>query len=686
MSLRQADKFVKEGNYEAALEAIAQARQLDPSNPYAIAYEERVRTLLRAQRQNSGGTAGASDTSGGNALSPHLEQISKLAIQREQTSAAASTMHQQNASSRKREEEERLRQEELRRAAIHSKLTTFLTRAQQYVARNEFTLAIEELSRALLLDPENMEAKSLEKRVHTLHEEWSKRQEEEKALRALEEERKRQEKLQAELERLQKEQELRKRQEEESRRLAQKEKVEQYLTRSREFLQAGRLQEAQNELAFVVVIDPLNEDVVAMGEQIRTRLEELRQAELELRRQKEEEERKKLEEVKLAVQKHIEDANELAAKGEFGEALRVVTRAFVLDPINEELQECENRLIASQEETLRRADEQRIAEEETNRRKQEEELTQREQAQREQILHRSKAEIEAQQREAGEKIQVHLDKARKHLANQQFEGALAEVALGFLIDPFHEEVKLLEQQVLAARSQAAPNELDAGPPQETQNESSPVATIAAHVAEANRLREQHQYADALEELAKAFILDPLNESVQQCEDAIQKEFARFLNEQVGREHSDDAEVPSTTDSHVKRAKEFIENRSYDEALAEIALGLTENEKDAELRQLEQTVWKLQSKQDTQVKDEQQDEEKARRERLIKMHLLAAEEFVKHTDFTKALDELAKAFVIDPLNSDVVKMEHRLRQQQLRHQHVPSQPLKLVYGGDKAAEG
>ena len=685
MSLRQADKYVKEGNYEAALEAIAQARQLDPSNPYAIAYEERVRSLLRAQQQKSAGKTGTVSSPHEQAMTPHLEQISKLAIQREQSSAAAQSVNQRNASSRKREEEERLRQEELRRAAIHSKITTFMTRAQQYVARNEFTLALNELSRAILLDPENAEAHTLEQKARALQEESNKKKEQERIQREKEEEQKRQQQLQAEMERLQQEQEARKRKDEESRRLAQKEKVAQYIARSRELLQAGRLQEAQNELAFVVVMDPLNSDVAALGEQIRIKQEEIRQAELELRRKKEEEERKRLEELKAAIHKHIENANELAARGEFGEALRVITKAFVLDPINEELQECENKLIAQQEEAIRHAEEQRIAEEEANRQKAEEELKRREQAQREQMLHRTKTEIEAQQREAREKIQVHLDKARQHLANQQFEGALAEVALGFLIDPFHEEVKQLEQEVLAARSRASEQEGDTiPPPDESGTGGNGDDTIAGHVAEANRLRELHEYPQALEELAKAFILDPLNTSVQQCEDAIQKEFAEFQNSQRNRTGSG-RKTDAPANPHVEQARKFIDKKAYDEALAEIALGLAENENDEELRKLEQDVWKLQGQSKPPAKDDQQDEEAAKRDRLIKIHLLAAEEFVKHTDFAKALDELAKAFVIDPLNSEVVKMEHRLRQQQLRHQRVPPQPLKLVYGGDKAAE-
>src|SRR5512147_200034 len=55
--LRNADRLVKEGQYAAALEAIAGAREKDPRNPYAIAYEERVKYLMK---QKEGGAAAGS--------------------------------------------------------------------------------------------------------------------------------------------------------------------------------------------------------------------------------------------------------------------------------------------------------------------------------------------------------------------------------------------------------------------------------------------------------------------------------------------------------------------------------------------------------------------------------------------------------------------------------------------------
>ena len=55
--LKQADKLVREGDYTTALEEIAKARGRDPRNLYALAYEERVRSLVAAQKKKNRSSA-----------------------------------------------------------------------------------------------------------------------------------------------------------------------------------------------------------------------------------------------------------------------------------------------------------------------------------------------------------------------------------------------------------------------------------------------------------------------------------------------------------------------------------------------------------------------------------------------------------------------------------------------------
>ena len=47
--LKQADALVRRGNYLEALDSIRQAKLVDPKNPYADAYEDRVLNLLEGR-------------------------------------------------------------------------------------------------------------------------------------------------------------------------------------------------------------------------------------------------------------------------------------------------------------------------------------------------------------------------------------------------------------------------------------------------------------------------------------------------------------------------------------------------------------------------------------------------------------------------------------------------------------
>lgn len=666
--LRRADKFVKDKSYEAALDAIAKARQLDPTNPYALAYEERVRALMRADKGSVPSQPSKKEVreEDARASPPPLEQISHLAMQQAQSNAAASAMHRHEISARKREEEDRKRQDENRKAALRSKLAASVARAEQYLEKKEFDQSLGEISRALLLDPKNAEVLSFEKRVRDEQEETHRTREKERARQLEEEGRKRQEQLQTERERIRQEQQERKNKDDEARRQAQKQKIDQYLERSSSHLAAGRLQEAQNELAFVVVIEPLNPQVLALQQQIRDAYESQRLAELEHRRKQEEEEKKRQEATKEAIQKHLDNATKLAAAGSFTEALRVVTLAYVLDPLNEQTQSCENKILAAHEADLSRAAADRNEQQEQQRRKEEEERLQFLHAERQQLLEGNNAEIAARSRENQEKCKMHLTRGQEHLSLQQFEGALAEVALAFMIDPFSNEVKQMEHDVRNAQAEYMQGQGEPAVPPPT--DSAAIADqIAEHVAAARRLHEQHEYARALDELARAFILDPLDPSIQKCEEAIQSDLT--LQEQ-GRQNAGPAGQPEEgphSEDRISRAQEFIARQAYDDALSEIALGLALKPGDKILQQLESTVWELKSRSDSgkgESRGSETDEtEQSRRDDLLRSHLQAADGLIRKGELAKALDELAKAFAIDPLNPATSAMESRIRQLQ-----------------------
>ena len=876
--LKQADKLVREGHYASALEEIAKARGRDPRNLYALAYEERVRSLVATQKEKK---PDIDDTEPAEPqpMSATLEHISNLAIVEAQRSAAVAAKQEQDLALRKQEEEDRRKNEELRHNAIESKIAVFIERSKDYLAKGEFNRALDEVARAYLLDPANDKIHETEDFIRKTQEETRIRNDQERIRKEEEENQKRQELLRVQVARMQREKEEKRRREEEARNQAQQQKISQYLNRAQEFLNHGRLDEALSELAFVVVVDPLNEEVLSMERKIRDAQEQEQAEQLEQFRHREEEQRKKREAISNAIQKHIENAERLAKEQKWSEALRVITRAYVLDPMNDALQACEKRIQAAQEEALNIAEEQRRLSEENVRRRQEEELRRLEQAERERVMLGESAETEAKRRADKEKIFHYLTKARGYMSDGRYEDALGEVALAFIVNPFDEDVKRMEHEIITSQNEKKAKEaasVEEDSSVFTADETSEV--IANHLADASQYATDHEYSKALDEVAKAFMLDPLSVAVQQFESQLQAEFRdyqedqhkiqeekslqnalnthktrakEFLNRQAfdealteviegfslspdhpefkaleqqiqnaheqwqekqaedekntriedfefkakeyltkelfedalkiiteaivldperdslklieseiekaqetneKRKHAEEnnkiiqkhlfrakecrvlrnyeeaiseieqalAVDPSREDlisfkkqmqqelanwqlqknqnanqaslkQHVRNAREYLAKNVYDEALMEIALGMTIDRENAELKALEEEIVKTQA--DAEIAELEasprpidSDMKSVERDQLIWIHLRAADELQKQKEFAQALDELAKAYVIDPLNKEVKKAEIRVRQNEIRHAQQTGQTLKLIYPNEKAVGG
>ena len=151
--LKQADRLVREGDYTAALEEIAKARARDPRNLYALAYEERVRSLVASQKEKKPELSGNAPPQPAEPqpMSATLEHISNLAIVEAQRSAAAAVKQEQDIAQRKKEEEERRKNDELRHQAIDTKIVAFLERSKDYLGKEDFNRALDEVARAYLL-------------------------------------------------------------------------------------------------------------------------------------------------------------------------------------------------------------------------------------------------------------------------------------------------------------------------------------------------------------------------------------------------------------------------------------------------------------------------------------------------------------------------------------------------------
>lgn len=646
--LKQADKLVREGNHAAALDEIAKARARDPRNLYALAYEERVRSLVAAQKDKKPEAIPSAEPAAPQPLPAALEHISNLAIVEAQRSAAVAAKQEQEVILKKKEEEDRRKNEELRRQAIETKIATFLTRSKDYLDKGDFDRALDEIARAYLLDPANEKIHGAETNIRKVQEERRLQDEQDRLRKQQDDERKRQDLLRAQVARMQKEKEEKRRKEEEARRYAQQQKINQYLVRAQDFLSNGRLDEALSELAFVVVIDPLNEDVLALERKIRDAQEREQTEQLEQYRRREEEQRKKREAIFTAIQKHIENAERLAGQQKWSEALRVITRAYVLDPVNDALQACEKRILAGQEEALQAAEEQRRITEEAVRRQQEEELRQLEQAERERAVLGESAETEAKLRADKEKILGYLTKARGYMNEERYEDALGEVALAFIVNPFDDGVKQMEQEIIAAQDrikalEAASTEEDLA--SATADEHA--EQISNYLAEASRFASENEFSKALDEVAKAFMLDPLNESIQKFESQLQKEFHEYQEAQ--HKAQEEEARKNAIVKHQTRAKEFLDREAFDEALMEVADGYTFDPDNAVLRNLEQQIQDAYQK----WQDKQAEEEKNTQ---IEDLAVKAKEFLTKESFEEALNAITQALVLDPNRTSLKSME------------------------------
>jgi Flp pilus assembly protein TadD len=679
--LEEADKHIKDGNIDAALEVIRRAQAQDRNNVYALAYVERIQALMSARKAKGGPGKGAS------------QWAPAAALKKAPTPPMADPARKPADSSADRAD--------ARGVAMRHAVDAFLARAREYSSAKNFDRALAELDRAKLLDPNSPGIDALEGEIVQARAEEEARELDLQQKRHRDEEERRRGLIDQELARVRREKEEMRAKEEQARRNAQTQKIQQYLKLAEEYFAAGAFEKASDQLTFVVVIDPLNAAAADIQRKIREIQERQRQDELELRRRKQEEEKQRAEAVRGAIRKNIEMASALTGEGNYAEALRLITRAYMLDPLNDEVRACEQGILEAQEESYRRAEEERRANEEVARTKQEEELRRVTEAEREKLLREQSAQLEQERRQNKEKVARHLSKAREFLGTQSYHDALAEVAQAFSLDPFDDDVKLVEQEILEAQHNGTRSEPAPQPEAIVNDGDSVTVQIEQHVEAAQMLRGKGEYARALDELTKAFALDPLNDTVRALEAEIEGEYHRShhgnnphpaasagrvvedlqntltdLTQQLTKNSpSGESQDQNKVGYHISRAKRLMESGALEDALAEVAMGMTVDAENADLRALEAAIWERQNGA-TAGEGMEQAEDNTRLK--IKAHLDAAEDYQRQGEFGRALDEIAKAYQIDPLDDEIRTRENAIREEETRRAQSGESQLKLVY--------
>jgi len=633
MYLKQVDQLVKEGNYEDALDIIAQVRAANPKDFYALAYEERVLALLHNRKDK--------------AVKGDQEVLDNSATE-DALSVEIPT------------------QEMLQSSALQERLAAILTRVRDRAGRSEFKQALDDLKRAEMIAPGHPEIDALRNEILETQAKVGRERKIKQEKEAELEQRNQRIAIQADLERIQRDDKEKHLREHAARKLAQQEKILQYIAHAKELFKSDRMDDALRELVFVEVIDPDNSDANRLRKNIAKR-----KGELQLEASRKEEERKKQEQIRDTIRRHIEDANRLTAEREYDEALSTVTRAYLIDPSNEDLQRCEERILAMQDAALKQeADERRLVEEARKsvlaeeRRKQE----------LERILQEKRAEEAIRQESERRAISLHLQAGRDHLKGRRHDEALGEIAKAFILDPFDEEVKKLEQEVLNAQRQRSEIQ--------SSEESGLASTLSPsdsdHRAAIRILSRSLEYYDkgnlaqALEEIDNGLRIAP--------DQADLKKFREIVEHDLASAVSAAAETDTSLTRYLEKTRAFIDLGDFESALTEIALGLTTFPDNGKLKKLEKETWRLYEG----VSGDPPDGESLSASEKVKMHLIAADQFKEQGDFESALKEIMQAYEVDPDNKEIRKAEIALHQAELQKTQGENSKLKLVYRKKNAA--
>ncbi len=280
-----------------------------------------------------------------------------------------------------------------------------------------------------------------------------------------------------------------------------------------------------------------------------------------------------------------------------------------------------------------------------------------------------------------------LDQANSAIARADFPEALEYIGRARQLDPENGDICALEEQVRGACDSASPTSTE-----NLQDFEIVRSTLEAYTSEAMELTAIGEYEEALHLVTKGFVLDPANEHLREAERHIiaarqiaeaHQEAQVFAAEHYQRLLEREQTQREEFARHLDCARTLFRNGAYDDALTEIALGYTADPGNEELQAVERAVWQAKGESPSQAEYSARHEETAR---IIRLHILAAEEFSKNGDFIRALDGLAKAYVLDPANKDIKRAEVRIRQAELRHHQASGSPLTLVYHHDRVVNG
>ena len=651
--LKSADRFVRQGEVNRALDEIMRAREKNPTIMYVRAYEEYVRSVALKQGDplESGVEGTQAQQTVINNLLPTLEKILDLAIKEVKRSALSAYKQKEMFAIQHHQQQQERNEEHLRTSGLVKKISDYLGRAKKFETGQYFHFALNEVARAFMLDPTDERIQQVEEQIKDSQEKFQqnvdlenkqKQDIEHRLRKQLSEEWQRQRTEEISLEEKKKS---------EAYQQARSQKIKQYVHQVRSLYSENKIDDALSQLAFVLVLDPLNEDVLELNWKIREAQTKKHEEKLAQQKQEVAAEQKKSEAIQTTIRKNLDKAEELLLSQRFSEALRITTQSFFIDPSNEKVVAFEKKILEAEEQWIQRDEESRKQLEEDLRRKQESEiyLLAIQQKKREQIRERVNAESELLHTE--EEILLCLSKARGFLSIFNFKEALAHIGKAFTINPFDEEIAKLQREILDSERKATLSRKTAlnqnvepvKPPSDGSME-----LIQEAITKANELRTSLQYQDALHIIAQAYRHDPMNEELFALEGEIQQEYLKYDEQQQ-------VELASSKNNQGIRkslamARESLSREAFSEASAWADYALSFDMKWMETLRLRDEIEKAERMFEEKKTNEGKELE-------IQSHLSCAKELISENRVFEALLEVDLALRLNPSHTGAIIMRN-----------------------------
>jgi tetratricopeptide (TPR) repeat protein len=253
------------------------------------------------------------------------------------------------------------------------------------------------------------------------------------------------------------------------------------------------------------------------------------------------------------------------------------------------------------------------------------------------------------------------------IARAEYESALIEIRKARQLDPEDEDVRSLEERIRAAFERQLELEF-------SRNERVSVRTFISSLVEtACASAAQDEFEVAFQQITQGALLDPNDESLKQCASLVtiaRNQWTSRRDEREAASHClaailDSARKQDVVRHHLYVARTCLLERAYDDALLEIALALTIDPANGDVRQLEQEVWQARTHATAREEASRYCDDTIR---LMRLYLLAAEEHVRNGEFEGAIDLIAKMRALDPANPEAKKAEIKIRQLEVRRRH------------------